>query len=479
MDSGKGTRNSSRLEVETPFADRRKVFSTPIAVWPEIDDDQSAMSLSSLHKDVGNDVHRPYLSEPSPRVVEKVEKFNPVQSHSLTPPVPRSIETPSRKHVEVTQSAAKSPADDCIGEIHVLEDAVDQIKRVHNGLWETSAASLDRLRQSQELQKRIIEDAVTARRESEAETERLEQLLARETEERERLSREYDERMEVMESRIQKSLADSNDLEKIAEEAIAAQDGLEQELMQTQEEVDRYREAAERATLDYSDEVESNKNLAKQLELALKSLNEMRSAHSDCKDVIADLERTIEQLRIENDELKQERDASQALSVDQSRIIAEQARLKQQFDRCQEEMSMLQDENEKLTSNIHDYQDRFKKAGEQQKTLRIQFESENLALQNDVDEWQRRYLEVEDAKEREVQEFREAREVLMNELSDVKKQLEESRAEVASLRGTDDDLAMQRDKEIDYVNVPKCVNCSSSESVIVPCCPIQSEITTD
>jgi chromosome segregation ATPase len=452
QEADKEIRDTSRLEVETPFAERRKVFSTPIAHWPEVDDDESAMSLSSLHKDVGNDVHRPYLSEPSPRVGGTIEKFNPGQSRSLTPPVPRRIETPSRnKRIEVTQYAAKSPADDCIGEIHVLEDDVDQIKRVHNGLWETSAASLDRLRRSQELQKRIIEDAVTARRESEAEIEWLEHLVARETEECERLSREYDERMEVMESRIQKSLTDCNDLEKIAEEAIAAQDGLEKELMQTQEELDRFREAAEKATLDYSDEVESNKNLAKQLEMALKSLNQMRSDHSDCKDVIADLERTIGNLRIENGELKKERDVSQALSIDHSRIVAEQGRLKQQFDRCQQEMSMLQDENEKLTSNIHDYQDRLKKAGEQQKTLRVQYESENVALQNDVDEWQRRYLQVEDAKEREVQEFRESRAVLMTELSDVKKQLEESRAEMASLRATDHDLAMQRDKEIDML----------------------------
>jgi hypothetical protein len=136
------------------------------------------------------------------------------------------------------------------------------------------------------------------------------------------------------------------------------------------------------------------------------------------------------------------------LSSDQSRVIAEQDRLKQQFQRCQEEISTLQEENARLTSNLREYQGRFEKAGQQQKTLRIQFESENLALQNDVDEWQRRYLEVEDAAQRTAQDFADERTVLLNELAEVKKQLDESRIQAASLRETD---AMQRDEEIDFL----------------------------
>jgi len=124
----------------------------------------------------------------------------------------------------------------------------------------------------------------------------------------------------------------------------------------------------------------------------------MRSAHGDCKKAIADLGATIEHLRIQNENLM-ERDASQALSSAQSRIIAEQYCLKRQFDHCQEEISKLHEENERLTANLREYKVRFKKAEEQQKAFRIQFEYENLALHNDLDEWQCHYLEVEDAGE--------------------------------------------------------------------------------
>jgi DNA repair exonuclease SbcCD ATPase subunit len=275
-----------------------------------------------------------------------------------------------------------SPTEQFIGEIHVLEDAGEQIKRLHNGLWETSALSLERLRHSQELQQRVIEEAVAARKEAEAETERLEIALARESEERERLAREYDERLAAMESRIEKALIDRNDIEKIVEEAIAAQDRLEEDVLRVQNELDSQRAATERAVSKYNHERESREDLSMQLELAMNSLNEMRSAHG--KEVIADLGATIERLHIENENLTEERDASQALSSDQSGIIAEQERLKRQFDHCQEEISTLHEENKKLTANLREYKVRFKKTEEQQKAFRIQFESENLALQSDL-----------------------------------------------------------------------------------------------
>lgn len=67
---GRFSRYASQSGDTTPFIERRKVFSTSIAGWPKLDDDQSAMTLSSLHQDVGNDVRRPNLSEPSPHVTK-------------------------------------------------------------------------------------------------------------------------------------------------------------------------------------------------------------------------------------------------------------------------------------------------------------------------------------------------------------------------------------------------------------------------
>ena len=453
---------AGRRVDKSPFVERKQAFSTPIAYWPELDDDHSALSLSSFRQDVGNDAHRASQNEQTHHATKTDNAFNISGSQHLAPSqhnqplvgqqgIPSNVETPSRTHDGINRLTALSPTEQCVEEIHVLEDAVEQIKRLHNGLWETSALSLDRLRRSQEMQQRFIEEAVTARKEAEAETKRLETALARELEERGKLARAYGERLAAMENRIEKTLMDRDDMEKIAEEAIAAQDRLEQDLSRTQNELDSQRTATESAVSKYNHEHESCQNLTKQLELAMSSLNKMRSAHGDCKEVIADLGATIESLRVENEKLTEERDASQALSSDQSRIIEEQERLKCQFEKCQQEISALQEENETLTANLREYKVRFKKAEEQQKAFRIQFESENLALQNDLDEWQRRFLEVEDAGERAAQDYMEERAMLLNEVSSMKEQLDQSGAQVSLLRQADVDSAKQRDEEIDFL----------------------------
>lgn len=66
-------------------------------------------------------------------------------------------------------------------EIHVLEDTVKQIKSLHNVYRKSVLCRLlllDRLQNSQESKERVIKVAVAARKEAEAETERLAKALA-------------------------------------------------------------------------------------------------------------------------------------------------------------------------------------------------------------------------------------------------------------------------------------------------------------
>ena len=182
--------------------------------------------------------------------------------------------------VESDHAEALSPTDGCLGEIHVLEDTVGQIKKLHNGLWETSSRSLDRLRHSQMMQKRVMEEAVTARRRAQSEVEKMRTEVIRQSTERDEMFRGYEQRITELESRIETVLVDRSDMEKIAEEAIAAaQDRLEKDVSQTHDALRRQEEANERTLASYNQVVESRSALSKELDSTRNSLNELRLSH--------------------------------------------------------------------------------------------------------------------------------------------------------------------------------------------------------
>jgi phosphoglycolate phosphatase-like HAD superfamily hydrolase len=83
----------------------------------------------------------------------------------------------------------------------------------------------------------------------------------------------------------------------------------------------------------------------------------------------------------------------------------------------------LREENERLTFELHDYQAHFQEAEDLRTAHNEQLQAELLALQNELEIWQRRFREVEASRERAIQEFIEERNALLDELSNANKQL--------------------------------------------------------
>jgi hypothetical protein len=477
---------------------------TPKAIWPELlEDDESALSLTSLHQDVGNTTDGKPQRKRDPDTSSLNERLAQValseigfqahavavdESKSLAAARPRGRSVPSSRHeqtsiqhraipsnakhrpkasslpspalarTELNHTEVLSPSDECLGEIHTLEDAVDQIKRLHNGLWETSTLSLDRLRHAQMSQQRAIEEAVAAQRVAEAEADKLRKDLMRQSKESDDASRAYEEKRMEMESLLDKALTDRSDIEMIAEEAIAAQDRLERDVSRMKKSLETQREETDSAMAEYSRVVESRNELSKKLELATNSLIELQSKHSDCDVVIAELEATVDRLVAEAEELIEARDASEAQSAKLSVITVEQDRLKLEFEQSKEENVALCEENERLAVELRDYQAHFQKAEDLRTAHNEHLQAEHLAIQNELEMWQRKCREVEASGERAAQEYMEERAALLDELFDVKKQLVESneaKENLATHRDEDTDLltsemhALQLERERD------------------------------
>lgn len=75
---------------------------------------------------------------------------------------------------------------------------------------------------------------------------------------------------------------------------------------------------------NYNHEVESRTEISKKLELAESSPQELHSSHSHCREIIADLEATVDRLVTEAEALMEARDASEAKSTNLSHMIEEQ-----------------------------------------------------------------------------------------------------------------------------------------------------------
>ena len=438
---------------------------TPKTNWPELlDDDKSTLSLTSLHQDIGNTIDREPQSQRNTNAFDLLndrlasialsdisgqahevamdetnssaalrargrnhtspsQREHMVEQHRVTPSnvnnrrKSSSLHTPTLAHAELNRTRLLSYSDNCLGEIHALEDAVDQIKSLHNDLWEASTLSLDKLRHAQMMQHRVIEEAVAARRAAEAETNHLRKEFMQQSKERDDASRAFEEKLMEM--------------EKIAEEAIAAQDRLEREVSLMKKSLETQQVKIENTMAEYNQVVESENELLIKLELTMDSLTELQSKYNDRGVVISDLEATVDRLVTEAEELMESRD-----------------QLKGEFEQSKKENLALGEENERLVVELRDYQAHFQEAEDMRTAHNEQLQAERLALQSELDMWQRRCREVEASRESAVQKYKEERAALLDELSDVNKRLVESNAEISAIDEENETLVKHKNEDI-------------------------------
>jgi hypothetical protein len=124
-------------------------------------------------------------------------------------------------------SSARSSSTSFLRQIATLESSVDAFKNANYGIWQTSASSIRQLKDFHLAQQSTLKDLIAQRdhgvdmaRKSQEEYSKLSQKLGD-------LLGEKDAEINALKDIVAKAQVDRCDVEKIAEEAIAAQDSLE------------------------------------------------------------------------------------------------------------------------------------------------------------------------------------------------------------------------------------------------------------
>jgi chromosome segregation ATPase len=151
-------------------------------------------------------------------------------------------------------------------EIETLESFVGQIQDVHQGLWKSSALSLHRLKESLQSQGGELELLLLER-------ESLRSEIGEVRDESIIVAEEYEVRVQRLEkgvhelqNKLNKALVDKSDVEKIAEEAISAQDTLERRVNSLHEELNASRMRTEFTRAELEEHTKDKDDLRQRLQ---------------------------------------------------------------------------------------------------------------------------------------------------------------------------------------------------------------------
>ena len=404
----------------------------------------------------------------------------------------RSVGRASPHHTE--ESVQNESSKVATKEIETLESFVGQIQDMHKGLWKSSALSLHRLKESLQSQGSELGQLLSER-------ESLLSEVAEAREDNRRISQQHEDQIlrfeqevEELQIKLNKTMHDKADVEKIADEAISAQDTLERRVNSLHEELNASRMKTEftreeiedlkqtvddlrrqvqeitsqRDSLDLSNE-EGIKNCAS-LESSLRRLEEEKvrseKAQSADKATIEDLKSRLKQREVEMGKLKEDRekverlrrdDRSQLESlVDRSRNLGtalesvrkERSRLEEDRREDRNLIRELQDELRSLKkrcanlesehSKCHELQlekeARFDTIQSQYREVRIQFESLQTEYDNTVESRKEQIVETEHM-QRELKRLRSTVKDYEAEKARLKESRREDQTKIRRLEG--------------------------------------------
>lgn len=123
------------------------------------------------------------------------------------------------------------------GEIEILEGTVNQIQTMHKGLWESSATSLTRLKETLRSQHTSMKIVAEEKEELASSVASLMDGMKRLSDEHDEHIQAYEVEVEELRDRLDQVLDDKAGIERIADEAISSQAGLEEELEAARDDV--------------------------------------------------------------------------------------------------------------------------------------------------------------------------------------------------------------------------------------------------
>jgi len=337
-------------------------------------------------------------------------------------------------------------------EIHNLQGTVDEVKRMQNGLWESSATSLERLQAFQDTQQKRFDEALAARLSAEHHAEEANKELTRRTDEYHRLQKKYEKEMANMNSILDLTIIERSSVEKIAEEAVMSQLGMERELKLKMEELS----VTEQQLRQRDDEVErlteSYQQLMTDLIASEKKATELALDHSNCDVTIAELANQVEILTVEQvtllERLTSERNIITGLKSENAQIVELKGKLDstvkeiRHWKNACHEMKVIVSKQQSLSLQSNEVND------EELKRLNIEIAklSQELILsqQHLVDTKTEHVLTDNLAKQEKLS--------LSNELRRERDQVNRLQLELESSQKARDDVVMNADNTSDLLN---------------------------
>jgi chromosome segregation ATPase len=221
----------------------------------------------------------------------------PVQKPAVEIYTDESDESTGNEKLPFSNSDARLNISSYDGEIDVLEGAVKQIQTMHKGLWESSATSLTRLKESLRSQHASLKSVSE-------EKEELRSTIASLKDEVKRVSEEHDEHIQSYEAEVQQShdrldqaLNDKIDVERIADEAISSQAGIENQLKAAHDGLFRARQDVETIQNEKLFMVKVQEDLRAELSDMKQQLQLTENQKKQKETLQLDLERSIEHLK--------------------------------------------------------------------------------------------------------------------------------------------------------------------------------------
>ena len=343
-----------------------------------------------------------------------------------------------------------------LDEVEILEGAVNQIKMIHTDLWESSALSLQRLKNSQKSQQEAVEKAMALRDDAMWELGRIKDENRNIAEAHTEELRRYQDDLQDLQNRLDIALEDKGAVEKIADEAISAQDSLEEKLRGLEEELIDCKRQNESTSSKLTSELNETKLKLARLEEENQAANTRSSK----------VEITLKQLSEENLQLKEQRktdrsridglvDEVRQIDLSRKRLEVEKTHLEEIRSEEQSQMEdlkkqsrsfglsleNLEKERERLKESKREHQSSIEKMEEELRRFRLMVK--RLEAERD----HLRALHEEDSSkldglQKEVDRLRSSRE-----------ELEKERAHLAHLRQEDQEAIENLEKDSRHVRV--------------------------
>ncbi|CAB9501734.1 Kinesin-like protein [Seminavis robusta] len=239
-------------------------------------------------------------------------------------------------------------------EMATLESSVDAMKSANHGIWQASASSIRQLKDIQLAQQSTLNDLIAQRdhamdmaRKSQEEYSKLSLQIGD-------LLKEKDSEIIALKDVVDKAQADRSDVEKIAEEAIAAQDTLERAVSELEKKLIANRSTSQGAQEELQRVAQAKEQVAEELFNVRNELFACKSTLNDRDITAKELEFKLKSLEEELQQLAQQQaDSENSTKLLQDELLGVNETHQNEKNEWKKVVSGLKKENKALCSKLN------------------------------------------------------------------------------------------------------------------------------